>query len=88
VVVGHRQPRRGLVRGLQVGVGLVERVPAPVVGEADDLGTDVLAFRRGPVMVVLNCGEAAVELPAGELLLASGPVDDGKLAGDTAAWLR
>jgi hypothetical protein len=24
----------------------------------------------------------------GELLLASGPVDDGKLPGDTAAWLR
>ena len=48
----------------------------------------MLAFRRGPVTVVLNCGEAAVELPAGELLLASGPVDDGKLPGDTAAWLR
>ena len=53
-----------------------------------DLGADVLAFRRGPLTVVLNCGEAAVELPEGELLLASGPVDGGKLPADTAAWLR
>jgi alpha-glucosidase len=52
-----------------------------------DLGTDVLAFRRGPLTVVLNCGDAPVELPEGELLLASGPVD-GKLPADTAAWLR
>jgi alpha-glucosidase len=52
-----------------------------------DLGADVLAFRRGPLTVVLNCGAAAVELPEGELLMASGPVD-GKLLPDTAAWLR
>jgi len=37
--------------------------------------------------VVLNCGDAAAELPAGDLQLASGPVDD-KLPPDTAAWLR
>ena len=52
-----------------------------------DLGTDVLAFRRGPLTVVLNCGDTAVELPEGELLLASGAVD-GTLPPDTAAWLR
>ena len=52
-----------------------------------DLGADVLAFRRGPVTVVLNCGVAPVELPEGELLLASGPVN-AKLPPDTAAWLR
>ena len=52
-----------------------------------DLGADVLAFRRGPLTVVLNCGDAAAELPQGEVLLASGPVD-GKLPADTAAWLR
>jgi alpha-glucosidase len=55
--------------------------------ELVDLGADVLAFRRGPLTVVLNCGDAAVELPEGEVLLASGPVDD-KLPPDTAAWLR
>ena len=56
--------------------------------ELVDLGTDVLAFRRGPLTVVLNCGTAPVELPEGELLLASGPVEGGKLPTDTAAWLR
>ncbi|WP_210649265.1 glycoside hydrolase family 13 protein [Nocardioides sp. SYSU D00065] len=50
-------------------------------------GPEVLTFRRGPLTVVLNCGDSAVELPAGELLLASGPVD-GTLPPDTAAWLR
>ena len=51
-----------------------------------DLGADVLAFRRGPVTVILNCGTEPVALPAGEVLLASGPVD-GKLPADTAVWL-
>ena len=52
-----------------------------------DLGPDVLAFRRGPITAVLNCGDADVALPAGKVLIASGPVD-GKLPGDTAVWLR
>ena len=55
--------------------------------EMVDLGADVLAFRRGPLTVVLNCGTPPVALPEGELLLASGPVD-GTLPRDTAAWLR
>ncbi len=55
--------------------------------EMVDLGADVLAFRRGPLTVVLNCGTTPVALPEGELLLASGPVD-GTLPGDTAVWLR
>ncbi|NYG57005.1 glycoside hydrolase family 13 protein [Nocardioides perillae] len=52
-----------------------------------DLGDDVLAFRRGPVLAVLNCGSTPVDLPAGEVIAASGPLD-GSLPGDTAAWLR
>jgi len=52
-----------------------------------DLGQDVLAFRRGPVTAVLNCGSAPVDLPAGEVFLASGPVE-ATLPADTAAWLR
>ncbi len=51
-----------------------------------DLGADVLAFRRGPVTVVLNCGTEPVALPAGDVLLASGPLD-GSLPPDTAVWL-
>jgi alpha-glucosidase len=52
-----------------------------------DLGADVLAFRRGDLTVVLNCGATAVPLPAGEVLASSAPVD-GELPGDTAVWLR
>jgi alpha-glucosidase len=51
-----------------------------------DEGDDVLAFRRGPVTVVLNCGAEPVDLPAGEVLMASGPVG-AQLPADTAVWL-
>ncbi|WP_085873616.1 MULTISPECIES: glycoside hydrolase family 13 protein [unclassified Nocardioides] len=51
-----------------------------------DAGDDVLAFRRGPVTVVLNCGTEPVALPSGEVLMASGPVD-AELPADTAVWL-
>jgi alpha-glucosidase len=53
-----------------------------------DVDDDVLAFRRGPLTVVLNTGTAAVELPAGEVVASSGPVADGVLPADTAVWLR
>ncbi|HEV2796553.1 MAG TPA: glycoside hydrolase family 13 protein [Nocardioides sp.] len=56
--------------------------------EIVESGPDVLVLRRGPLTVALNCGTAPVELPAGELLMASGPVEDGKLPADTAAWRR
>ncbi len=52
-----------------------------------DLGRDVLAFRRGPVTVVLNCGSTPVSRPQGEVVASSGPVSD-LLPGDTAVWVR
>jgi alpha-glucosidase len=52
-----------------------------------DLGTDVLAFRRGPLTVVLNCGRKAVPLPDGEVVVASGPLTRNKLPANTAVWL-
>ena len=55
--------------------------------EMVEIGTDVLCFRRGPVTVVLNCGTGPVALPAGEVLMASGPVVT-TLPSDTAVWLR
>lgn len=54
--------------------------------EVLDLGADVVAFRRGPVTAVLNCGATPVPLPEGRVLIASGPVD-GTLPADTAVWL-
>ena len=51
-----------------------------------DLGADVLAFRRGPVTVVVNCGTEPVDLPAGDVLIASAAVDTA-LPPDTGVWL-
>lgn len=50
-----------------------------------------LAFRRGGptggLTCVLNTGTRPVELPDGELLLASGELAGGQLPPNTAAWL-
>ncbi|HJQ00035.1 MAG TPA: glycoside hydrolase family 13 protein [Jatrophihabitans sp.] len=48
-----------------------------------------LAYRRGPNLVVaLNASNSAVELPPGEVLLASNRIDGDKLPANTAVWLR
>jgi alpha-glucosidase len=53
----------------------------------DGLGDDVVAFRNGNVLVIANTGSAAIELPAGDVIAASGPVDAGELEADTTVWL-
>lgn len=53
-----------------------------------DLGSDVLAFERGSSFrSVTNMGGDPVPLPAGEILLTSGPVTD-LLPPDTTIWVR
>jgi alpha-glucosidase len=53
------------------------------------LGPDVLAFTRESGLVcVANLGTGPVSLPAGEVLLASGSLEDGALPPDTTVWLR
>ena len=54
-----------------------------------DSAPDVLAFRRGERLVCLaNLSGVAVPLPPHErVILASGPLPDGTLPPDTAAWL-
>jgi alpha-glucosidase len=52
-----------------------------------------LAYRRGPgLLVVLNTTGAPVDLPPGDVLLASAPLDRSaslpRLAADSAAWIR
>jgi len=48
-----------------------------------------LAYRRGAELVVaLNASELPVEMPPGEVLLASGPIEGDKLPANTAVWLR
>ncbi|WVR08821.1 hypothetical protein IAU60_005879 [Kwoniella sp. DSM 27419] len=51
---------------------------------------DVLHYKRPDGWeVVLNAGKTAIDIPTGKVLLTSGlPVVDGKLAGETTAWLK
>jgi alpha-glucosidase len=52
-----------------------------------DSPEEALFFARGPLICVLNCGEAPVPLPRhGEVLIATGPISD-TLPPDSAAWL-
>ena len=53
-----------------------------------DSAASVLHFRRpGSWQCITNFGHEAVVLPAGSLLLSSGPLVDGLLPPDTTAWL-
>jgi alpha-glucosidase len=53
-----------------------------------DSPADALVFRvSGGLVSALNAGRRSMPLPAGELLLASGELVDGKLPPNTAAWL-
>jgi alpha-glucosidase len=69
-----------LRRALFAVTGELEWVDSPV-------GT--IAFRRNGVTVLVNAGAEPVPLPAGEVVLSSGPLGDGAtLPVDTAVWLR
>jgi alpha-glucosidase len=46
-----------------------------------------VAYRRGALTVWLNAGDAAVPMPAGDLVHASGPVG-AQLPPETAVWVR
>jgi alpha-glucosidase len=53
-----------------------------------DLGGSIVAFERSDgLRCVINMGDDTVVLPAGDVLLASGPIDDHLLPPDTAVWL-
>ena len=54
-----------------------------------DSPADGLVFRLtdGGLVCALNAGDRPMALPDGELLLASGPLVDGMLPPNTAAWL-
>jgi alpha-glucosidase len=50
---------------------------------------DVLHFSRpGGWQTVTNFGDAPVDLPAGEVLVSSAPLEGGLLPGNTTVWLR
>ncbi|MFG2041637.1 alpha-amylase family glycosyl hydrolase [Dactylosporangium sp. NPDC048998] len=51
---------------------------------------DVLAYRRGELVCVTVFGEEPFTPPStwGQIVLASAPADGGRLAGESAAWLK
>ncbi|MBB2977114.1 alpha-glucosidase [Microbacterium endophyticum] len=65
-------------RGL--GVGTLEWL--------EGFGDDVIAFRNGPITVLVNIGAAPAQLPAGVVVTSSGPLDGAQLPVDTAVWLE
>ncbi|BBX86996.1 glycoside hydrolase family 13 protein [Mycolicibacterium aubagnense] len=49
---------------------------------------DLLAFQcEDGLVCLLNAGSTAVDVPAGRVLLASGPLPDRRMPPDTALWL-
>lgn len=69
-----------LRRAHSLGDGTLEWLPG--------LPESVVAFRNGDVVVVANAGSAPVELPEGDVLLASEALAGRSLPADTTAWLR
>ncbi|MGI5283514.1 glycoside hydrolase family 13 protein [Nonomuraea polychroma] len=52
------------------------------------MGEQVLAFRRdSDLTCVVNLGPDPVRLPPSQVVLASGPLEDGALPSDTTVWL-
>jgi len=47
----------------------------------------VAAFRNGRITVIANTGSKPVNLPAGDILVASAPVVDRALPGDATVWM-
>ncbi|MEO3760354.1 glycoside hydrolase family 13 protein [Mycobacterium sp. B14F4] len=47
----------------------------------------LMFHRSGGLVCVLNAGSQPIPLPEGEVLFASGPLVDGAIPPDTAAWL-
>ena len=55
----------------------------------DGSSAEVVAYERpNGWSIVTNFGAEAVALPAGEVLLSSRALDDGRLPGETTVWLR
>jgi alpha-glucosidase len=76
-------------RALRTRRAVTEDLPDEVT--VLDSAPDTLAFIRGGGLVcVLNCGtdSAPVPVEAGELVLASAPLEQGRVPADGAAWFR
>lgn len=54
----------------------------------NDPEAQVLAFRRGDLVCIVNFGDESVPMPAGDVLLTSSGGDTDRLPGATTAWVR
>ena len=68
-----------LRREYDLGSGTLEWLPSEE--------PDVLVLRNGGITVVANTGAGSTARPAGRVLVASGPLGDDRIPGDTTAWL-
>jgi alpha-glucosidase len=53
-----------------------------------DAPADCFGYDRSGVRVFVNAGATPVDLPSGEVLIASAELVGGQLPGNTAVWLR
>lgn len=53
----------------------------------DGYDAEVVALRNGELTIIANLGTTPVELPAGDLLLASGPLTGRAVPTDTTVWI-
>ena len=80
---GATEPAGQRAHGL--GRQLVDGAP----GVADGGDDQVLHFARsGGWHCLANFAGPPHPLPAGEVIIASGPLPDGRLPADTTAWVR
>ena len=68
-----------LRREHDLGLGSIEWLPG--------YGDGVLAFVNNGVTVIANAGTVPVELPVGDIVLASESITGGVLPADTTVWL-
>ncbi|KQZ11077.1 alpha-amylase [Agromyces sp. Root1464] len=66
-------------RAHDLGAGTLEWLPG--------YPESTVAFRNGDVVVVANAGDSPVDLPDGDVLLSSEPIDGRTLPADTTVWL-
>ena len=92
-VEAQEQDATSMLHLYREALRLRRTLPALGAGSGDDvtwldLGDDVVAFSREPGFTcVVNVGTVPVELPTGEVVLSSRPLDGRVLPADAAVWL-
>ncbi|QAY59820.1 glycoside hydrolase family 13 protein [Microbacterium protaetiae] len=67
-------------RARSLGTGTLEWI--------DGAGADTVSFRNGNVVVIANLGADPVPVPAGRVIVSSGPLQGGLIPVDTTVWVE